>query len=123
MKPFGHLAGAASLALVVTAVVPGGAQAPAPKPALLTQYCITCHNQRLKTAGLMLDAMDFDQVAKDAATWEKVARKIRTGMMPPSGARRPERSVLDGFAATLEARLDRAAPAGANLDAPALHRL
>src|SRR5437763_6249289 len=125
MKPFSLLAGAASLAVIVAAVVPIGAQTPAPpqKPALLTQYCVTCHNQRLKTAGLMIDAMDVDHVAKDAASWEKVVRKIRTGMMPPSGARRPERSVLDGFAAALEARLDGAAVAGVNLDAPALHRL
>ena len=62
-------------------------------------------------------------MAADAATWEKVVRKIRTGMMPPSGARRPERSVLDGFASELETRLDQAAPAGAALHAPALHRL
>jgi Protein of unknown function (DUF1592)/Protein of unknown function (DUF1588)/Protein of unknown function (DUF1585)/Protein of unknown function (DUF1587)/Protein of unknown function (DUF1595) len=125
MIPFGRLAGAASLAFVVAAVVPGRAQAPAepPKPALLTQYCVTCHNQRLKTAGLMLDGMDVEHVATDAAAWEKVVRKIRTGMMPPSGARRPERKVLDGFAADLEGRLDRAVPASANLDAPALHRL
>jgi hypothetical protein len=125
MKPFSHLAGAASLAFVVATVAPGGAQAPAPpqKPALLTQYCVTCHNQRLKTAGLMLDAMDVEHVATDAAAWEKVVRKIRTGMMPPSGARRPERSLLDAFAADLETRLDRAVPASANLDAPALHRL
>src|SRR3989440_231530 len=125
MKPFSLLAGAASLAVIVAAVVPIGAQTPAPpqKPALLTQYCVTCHNQRLKTAGLMIDAMDIEHVAKDAASWEKVVRKIRTGMMPPSGARRPERPALDGFAADLEARLDRAVPSGANLDAPALHRL
>src|SRR6266576_3116765 len=125
MKPFSHLAGAASLALIAAAVAPIGAQTPAPppKPALLTQYCVTCHNQRLKTAGLMIDAMDLEHVAKDAASWEKVVRKIRTGMMPPSGARRPERPALDGFAADLEGRLDRAALSGANLDAPALHRL
>jgi len=125
MNPFSLLAGAASVALVIAAVVPGRAQTPAPpqKPVLLTQYCITCHNQRLKTAGLMIDGMDFEHVAKDAASWEKVVRKIRTGMMPPSGARRPERPALDGFAADLEARLDRAVPSGANLDAPALHRL
>ncbi|HXD72727.1 MAG TPA: DUF1592 domain-containing protein [Vicinamibacterales bacterium] len=125
MKPFGHLAAALSLALVVAAVVSGGAQAPAApqQPALLRQYCITCHNQRLKTGGLMLDTMDMDNVAHDAATWEKVVRKIRTGMMPPSGARRPDRPVLDAFATDLEGRLDRAVPAGLNLDAPALHRL
>jgi len=123
------LAFSVALTLVVAAVVPGGAQvaapasAPAQKPALLNQYCITCHNQRLKTAGLLLDTFDLEHVDKDAAAWEKVVRKIRTGMMPPSGARRPERAALDTFASDLEARLDRAAPAGANLDAPALHRL
>jgi hypothetical protein len=125
MKHFGRVAAFFSSTLVVAAVLRGGAQAPEPpqKPALLNQYCITCHNQRLKTAGLLLDTMDLDHVGKDAAAWEKVVRKIRTGMMPPSGARRPERAALDGFASDLEARLDRAVSAGANLDAPALHRL
>src|SRR5579872_6768692 len=60
-----------------------------------SQYCIGCHNQRAKTAGLMLDSMDYSNIAKDAATWEKVVRKIKTGMMPPSGARRPDRAALD----------------------------
>src|SRR5262245_4352108 len=112
-------------AIVGLAVVPGDAQQAAapPKPALLNQYCITCHNQRLKTAGLLLDSMDFEHVEKDAAAWEKVVRKVRTGMMPPSGARRPDRAALDAFASDLEGRLDRAAPAGASLDAPSLHRL
>jgi cytochrome c551/c552 len=61
--------------------------APSPSAALLTQYCITCHNGRLKTAGLALDAVSMDHVAGDAATWEKAVVKIRSGMMPPSGAR------------------------------------
>ena len=125
MQPIGRLVALFSSILVVAAVVSGGAQVPEPpqKPALLNQYCITCHNQRLKTAGLLLDSMDVDHVAKDAAAWEKVVRKIRTGMMPPSGARRPERAVLDGFASDLENRLDKAVAPGTNLDAPALHRL
>jgi cytochrome c551/c552 len=97
--------------------------APSPSAALLTQYCITCHNGRLKTAGLALDALSVDHVAGDAATWEKVVVKIRSGMMPPSGARRPERAALDGLASDLEARLDKAALPGAGLDAPAMHRL
>jgi mono/diheme cytochrome c family protein len=91
--------------------------------ALLNQYCITCHNQRAKTAGLELDAMDFEAVGKDAAVWEKVVRKIRTGMMPPSGARRPPRAALDAFASELETGLDRAAVLNPNPGTPALHRL
>ena len=109
------------------AQAPSAAAAPVPSPAasspLLKQYCITCHNERAKVGGLALDSKDFDHVAVDAATWEKVVRKLRTGMMPPSGARRPERTVLDAFASDLESRLDQAAPAGAALHAPALHRL
>jgi cytochrome c551/c552 len=101
----------------------GSPSAARPSAAVLGQYCVACHNQRTKTAGLMLDTMDAEQIGRDAATWEKVVRKIRTGMMPPSGARRPERAVLDAFASDLEARLDRAAAPGAGLDTPALHRL
>src|SRR6516164_529940 len=70
------------------------------------QYCVGCHNQRAKTGGLALDGMDYSDLAKDGATWEKVVRKIKTGMMPPSGARRPERVVLDSFASEIEKRLD-----------------
>src|SRR5215510_13792288 len=77
--------------------------------ALLNQYCITCHNQRAKTAGLMLDTLDYAHLEKDAPTWEKVIRKIKTGMMPPSGARRPDRDLLDTFANEVEKRLDSAA--------------
>jgi mono/diheme cytochrome c family protein len=91
--------------------------------AFVTQYCATCHNQRLKTGGLVLDTKDIAHVGPDAETWEKVVRKVKTGMMPPAGARRPERSALDGFAAELETRLDRAAVPNANLSTPALHRL
>jgi hypothetical protein len=99
------------------------AQAASPDPAFLKQYCITCHNEQLRTAGLALDALNVAPVGEHAETWEKVVRKIRTGMMPPGGARRPERAALDAFAAELEAGLDRAAAPGANLSTPALHRL
>jgi uncharacterized protein DUF1592/uncharacterized protein DUF1588/uncharacterized protein DUF1585/uncharacterized protein DUF1587/uncharacterized protein DUF1595/cytochrome c len=91
--------------------------------AFLTQYCVTCHNQRLKSGNLTLDTMDVANVRADVETWEKVVRKIRTGMMPPSGAKRPDRGVLDGFTGELEARLDRAADPLAPLATPALHRL
>jgi hypothetical protein len=91
--------------------------------ALLNRYCITCHNQRSKTAGLSLDTMNLERVGEHADVWERVVRKIRTGMMPPSGASRPERVVLDAFAAELETRLDRAAALSPHPGTPVLSRL
>src|SRR5262245_780586 len=91
--------------------------------ALPKQYCITCHNQRAKTAGLMLDSLDYEHVEKNAETWEKVIRKIKTGMMPPAGIRRPERAVLDAFANEIEKRLDAFSSRNPNPGAAALHRL
>ena len=91
--------------------------------AVLNQYCVTCHNERTKTGGLALDKMDLERAGEDAVTWEKVVRKVRTGMMPPSGARRPERAALDGLASNIESALDRAAAAKPNPGTTALHRL
>src|SRR4030095_39611 len=98
------LAIAATLLLLLV----GNAQTPVPASqpqAMLTQYCTTCHNQTAKMGGLALDQFDVANVGKDAHVWEKVVRKIRSGMMPPSGARRPERAALDAFAGELETRL------------------
>jgi len=92
-------------------------------PAMLKTYCVTCHNDRLKTAGLALDTVSLDDIAGHAETLEKVVLKLKTGLMPPAGAPRPDRAALDGFAAALETRLDKALPANANLMTPALHRL
>ena len=91
--------------------------------ALLNQYCITCHNERAKTGNLTLDKLDLAHPGDNPETWEKVVRKLRAGMMPPSGAPRPERAALDSFAAKLETDLDRAAAAHPNPGAPGLHRL
>ena len=102
---------------------PAAATTASPDSTFLTQYCIGCHNQRAKVAGLALDTLDLSKMGADAETWEKVVKKIRTGMMPPSGARRPERTALDGFATNLEQRLDTAADPNAALVTPALHRL
>jgi hypothetical protein len=91
--------------------------------AFLNQYCTTCHNEKTKTAGLMLDKLDVDHPGESAATWEKVVRKLRAGMMPPSGVRRPERGSIDAFTSSVEAKLDRAAAARPNPGTTALHRL
>jgi hypothetical protein len=98
--------------------------ADAPQPAaVVNQYCVTCHSSKLRTGDLSLEKLNPDQVGPDAATWEKVVRKIRSGMMPPAGARRPERAVLDGFASNIEVSLDRVAAAKPNPGATALHRM
>ena len=55
---------------------------------LLDRYCVSCHNQRLKTAGLTLDTLAVENLAGDAPTWEKVVRKLRSRAMPPVGGRR-----------------------------------
>jgi cytochrome c551/c552 len=96
---------------------------PTAQRALMNQYCVTCHSDKLKTGGLTLEKLDTANVAEDAETWEKVMRKVTTGMMPPAGARRPERAVLESFAAGLATSLDRAAAQNPNPGVPALHRL
>src|SRR5687767_8834510 len=76
-----------------------------PERALLDRYCVGCHNQRTKTAGLTLDAMDVADVAEHAETWEKVVRKLRGGLMPPTGMPRPDDATRDGLVSYLETAL------------------
>src|SRR5689334_5916525 len=111
------------LAALVTAAATGAyAQAPAHQQTI-ADYCASCHNNRLRTGGLTLEGADLGAVAAHPDIWEKVVRKLRLGVMPPQGARRPERAVLDGLAASLETDLDAAAAARPNPGRPALHRL
>jgi len=91
--------------------------------AVIDRYCATCHNQRTRAGNLALDTLDVSAAGREAQTWEKIVRKVRTGMMPPSGAPRPDRATLDGFAASIETTIDRAARTAPNPGAPALHRL
>src|SRR5206468_10654860 len=101
-------------------------QNPAPNPAprpLIDQYCVTCHNQRAKTAGLMLDKMDPAHVAQDREAWEKVVRKLRAGMMPPQGMPRPTATTYEGLTVAIENELDRAAAAKPKLPQPSVHRM
>src|SRR5262245_9391438 len=89
--------------------------------ATIEQYCVTCHNQRLKTGGLALDTLDIATVGDHAETWEKVVLKLRVGAMPPHGMRRPDAAATDSLIAWLEAALDRAhAPTAGR---PTLRRL
>jgi len=94
-----------------------------PQHALINQYCVVCHNQKAKTAGLMLDKMDIDHPADHAETWEKVVRKLRGGMMPPQGMPRPAQPKIDGLITWLEASLDKANAAHPDPGRSPLHRL
>jgi hypothetical protein len=109
------LCGLVSLCLSVSAV--------AQDRAFLNQYCVSCHNEKAKVAGLMLDKMDADHPGEQAEKWEKVVLKLRTGMMPPSGAKRPDLATAKTFVSSLEAALDRAAAAKPTPGTTALHRL
>ncbi len=91
--------------------------------AVLAKYCITCHNEKRKTAGLMIDKLDLQQVGDDAEVWEKVARKLRTQEMPPPGAPRPDKATYAAVTTQLESALDAAAAANPNPGRVAVHRL
>jgi hypothetical protein len=97
---------------MASALVPRALAEPAPalsQHQILEQYCAGCHNERARTAGLVLSKADLAHVADNAETWEKVVRKLRAGAMPPHGAPRPDRATLDGLASWLETSLDDAA--------------
>jgi hypothetical protein len=87
------------------------------------QYCIGCHNARVRTAGLVLESRDFDTPASDADVWEKVIRKVQVGMMPPAGVPQPDEAARRALVAALSGALDDAARATPNPGRPALHRL
>ena len=92
--------------------------------AFIDTYCVTCHNDRLRTGDLSLEKMDLQNVPEGAETWEKVIRKLRAGAMPPPGApRRPDQAAADGFVSFLETSIDRAAMARPNPGRATVHRL
>jgi mono/diheme cytochrome c family protein len=91
--------------------------------AVLSRYCITCHNQRAKSGGLALDTLDLSDVSSHAEQWETVVRKIRTGAMPPVGRARPGKAVAENLVTWIEAELDRAAAVRLNPGRPTLSRL
>jgi hypothetical protein len=75
--------------------------------ATLQQYCVTCHNARLKTGGLAIDQLDVANIRRDAETWEQVVRRLRVGAMPPRGARRPDAATSNALISWLERELDK----------------
>ena len=84
------------------------AEAPPLRP-VLSQYCISCHSDRLQTAGLSLETLDAVHVSDGAEVWEAVIRKLRMGAMPPVGRPRPNTTVVENVVEWLETELDNAA--------------
>ena len=118
------LAGGGQSGLAAQSAAGESAGSPAAGRALLDRYCVTCHNERLRTAGLTLDTLSLLRVGEAAAIWEHVVRRLRAGGgMPPAGRPRPARSRITAFVAWLEAQLDRAALARPDPGRPTLHRL
>ena len=91
------------------AAQPGGAGDAGPHGALIDRYCVGCHNERLRTADLMLDRADLTAVGGAPELWEKVVRKLRAGMMPPAGRPRPDQAQRNRLVSWLSSELDQAA--------------
>ena len=128
----------AILFLGIGVIVAGGLQTAEPKAqnvptrvqpprvearTVLQTYCVTCHNERLKTAGLSLESITVEPIGEDAEVLEKVVQKVKTGAMPPAGRPRPDKATVEGFVSSLETALDQAALADPNPGRVSIHRL
>src|SRR5438034_10820683 len=113
----GSLGVALAVLLAVGGVKTTAGQSPSSSPsvpthrAALDRCCVTCHNARLRTAGLLLDQADVDHPAANAAVWEKVLHKLHAREMPPAGVPHPDDATYIALANYLEAALDDAAAA------------
>ena len=111
-----HAPGAADLAGVPN--VGGG-----PDNEVVEQYCVRCHNERRLVGNLSLEEFDAADPLANVVVAEKMIRKLRAGMMPPPGVRRPEPQVLEGLAASMEGTIDEAAATSPNPGSRTFQRL
>jgi mono/diheme cytochrome c family protein len=128
---------AAMAGLVISAAVvsgQSGTAAPAARPgtpatveshaSLVQKSCVTCHNDKTRTAGLSLQGLSLADVPERGEVWEKVLRKVRSGEMPPPSVRtRPDPATAAAFASFLERTLDEAAESKPNPGRAPVHRL
>jgi mono/diheme cytochrome c family protein len=98
-------------------------QVPVDTTAVINKYCVSCHSERLKTGGLVLQGVDANASA-NPELWERVITRLRAGSMPPAGLPRPDEATYDAIASRLEADIDRAWAATPNPGRiNAVHRL
>jgi hypothetical protein len=89
----------------------------------MQQYCVTCHNDRAKMAGVSFEGITPASIGEHADVFEKAVRKMRGRVMPPPGARQPDAAAIDSLVGYLEQSLDRAAGKAHLRDQVVLHRL
>jgi hypothetical protein len=111
-----------SASLVAVLLVPARAQTEA-NQALLQKYCLTCHNNKLRTAGLSVEGLDPTSVAGKSEIFEKILLKVKTGQMPPPNLPRPDGPAVASFSKRLQGALDSEAAAHPEPGKPAAHRL
>ena len=87
---------------------------PLAQRALINQYCVTCHNDKLKTGGLVLDNVNVENVGQNPDVWEKVLHKVTSRYMPPPGVPRPDEKAYQSFVSYLETSLDQVSAAKPN---------
>ena len=117
------LVGGAAL-MFSTSVHPQQAPDAASEQAVVTRYCVTCHNERAKAGGLSLEKLSVSSVGAQTDVWEKVVQKLHANLMPPPDRPRPDQSTLKNLLSFLETSLDRAADAKPDPGrTEALHRL
>ena len=88
--------------------------AASPQRALINQYCVGCHNAKLKTGGLVLDTVNVENTSQSPDVWEKVLHKVRARYMPPAGLPRPDEKAYESLISYLETSLDQASAAKPN---------
>src|SRR5215471_13405439 len=96
--------------------------APSPQRAFINQFCVGCHNDKLKTGGLALDTVNVENVAQSPETWEKVLHKVQARYMPPVGLPRPDEKAYQSLVSYLETSLDQLSAAKPNPGRPATLR-
>ena len=127
----GQLFSTASVAVLLLLVHPAPVRSQQPSVDLpgevfestVNRYCIGCHNDRTRTAGLTLVGVNASEVAARAPVLEKVMQKLRAGEMPPAGRPGPDAATVTNLVAWLETELDQVAVEDPNPGAPAIHRL
>jgi cytochrome c553 len=106
-------------AVCVLGVLAASLYAQTPLETTASRYCVTCHNDKLRTAGLSLAAV----ASAPPDTLEKALRKLRSGEMPPAGMPAPDAATRSSVVHSLETQLDKMAAEYPNPGAPGIHRL